>query len=94
MKKPALIITILMFLILTLSVVRIFVSNRIVTSGVVLGKVAEDLSGYRLENTVLSEKLYTMSSLTNIAFKAYDLGYTDSKTDFVLSNQVPVAIRQ
>lgn len=94
MKKPALIITILMFLILTLSVIRIFVSNRIATSGVVLGKVTEDLSRYRLENTVLSEKLYTMSSLTNIASKAYDLGYTDSKTDFVLSNQVPVAIRQ
>lgn len=94
MKKPALIITTLVLLIMSLSVIKIFVSNRIATSGVVLGKVGEDLSRYRLENTILSEKLYTLSSLTNIASKAYDLGYADSKTDFVLNNQVPVAIRQ
>lgn len=94
MKKPALIITTLVLTIITLSVVKIFVSNRIATSGVVLGKVQEDLSRYKLENTILSEKLYTLSSLTNLASKAYDLGYTDSKTDFVLSNQVPVAIKQ
>lgn len=94
MKKPALIITSLFILILALSVIKIFVSNRIATSGVVLGKVQEDLSKYKLENYTLSEKLYTLSSLTNIASKAYDLGYTDSKTDFVLNNQVPVAIKQ
>jgi hypothetical protein len=94
MKKPALIITTLVLTIVVLSVVKIFVSNRIATSGVVLGKVQEELLSYKLENTILSEKLYTLSSLTNIASKAYDLGYTDSKTDYVLSNQVPVAIKQ
>jgi hypothetical protein len=94
MKKPALIITTLVLIIVVLSIVKIFVSNRIATSGVVLGRVQEQLLSYKLENTILSEKLYTLSSLTNIASKAYDLGYTDSKTDFVLSNQVPVAIKQ
>ncbi len=94
MKKPTLIITSLVLLIIGLCVVKIFVSNRIATSGVVLGKAQEELSRYRLENSILSERLYTLSSLTNIASKAYDLGYTDTKTDFVLNNQVPVAIRQ
>lgn len=94
MKKPALIITLLFILILVLSIVKIFVSNSVATSGVVLGKVQEDLSKYKLENYILSEKLYTLSSLTNIASKAYDLGYTDSKTNFVLNSQVSVAIKQ
>ncbi len=94
MKKPALIITSLLLVIFTLSVVKIFVSNRIATSGVVLGKTQENLLRYGLENATLSEKLYALSSLTNIASKAYDLGYTDSKTDFVLNSQVSVAIKQ
>lgn len=94
MKKPALIITILMFLVITLFVVRIFVSNNISTSGAILGKVSQEINNYKFENTILSEKLYTASSLTIIASKAYDLGYTDSKTDFVLNNQLPVALKQ
>lgn len=94
MKKPALIIITLMFLILSLFVVRIFVSNKISTSGVILGKVLQELNNYKFENTILSEKLYTASSLTIIASRAYDLGYIGSKTDFVLNNQLPIAVKQ
>lgn len=94
MKKPALILGTLILIVVVLSVVRIFVSNRIATSGVVLGKVTEEVSKYKLQNSILSEKLYTISSLTNIASKATDLGYTDKKTDFVLSTKLPVAIKQ
>ena len=94
MKKPALIIGVLVILVVVLSVVRIFISNRVATSGVVLGKVQQELDDYKLENASLSEKLYTISSLTNISVQASNLGYTDKKTDFVLSTKLPVAIKQ
>ncbi|MEK7160265.1 MAG: hypothetical protein AAB702_02185 [Patescibacteria group bacterium] len=94
MKKPVLIIATLVFVILTLSVVRIFISNNISTSGVVLGKVGEELDKYKLENSITAEKLYTMASLTSVSQKAYTLGFVDSKSDFVLNQKVPVAIKQ
>jgi len=94
MRKPTLIIGTLLILVIILSVVRIFVSNRIATSGTVLGKVQEQISYYKLENAVLSERLYLESSLTNISSKARELGYTDKKTGFVLSGQLPVALKQ
>lgn len=94
MKKPALFITVLILSILILSVVRTFISNNVSTSGVLLGKAQEQIDKYKLENTLLEEKLYTQSSLTSIAVKADKLGYTDKKTDFVLTNQYPVAFKQ
>jgi len=94
MKKPILTITILISIILILSVVKIFVSNRIATSGVFLGKIEEEINSYKTQNAQLSEKIYTLSSLTNVSQKALQLGYIDQKTDFVLNTQVPVAFKQ
>lgn len=94
MKKPVLIITALVFIILTLSVVRIFISNNVSTSGMVLEKVTKELNKYKLENSIITEKLYTMASLTSVSDKAYELGFVDSKSGFVLNKQVPVAIKQ
>lgn len=94
MKKPGLIILALVLIILVLSVVRIFISNNVSTSGVVLGKIQEERDKYKFENSIISEKLYTASSLTNVSKEAYDKGFIDSKTDLVLTKQVPVAIKQ
>lgn len=94
MKKPYLTILILIFLVGVLSVVRIYISNNISTSGQLLGKAEEEINSLKLQNTLLSEKLYQQSSLTFVFSKAKDLGYTDSKTDFVLDNKLPVAIKQ
>ena len=94
MRKPALLISILIIIVITLSVVKTFISNNVSTSGVLLGKAQEEISTYKLENTLLAEKLYTESSLTSIAVKADKLGYIDKKTDFVLTNQYPVAYKQ
>ncbi len=94
MKKPGLIILTLILVIVALSVVKIFISNNVSTSGVVLVKIQEELDKYKFENSIIAEKLYTMTSLTNISNKARTLGYIDSKSDFVLSKQLPVAIKQ
>lgn len=94
MKKPQLILTFLFIITVALSITRIFVSNTIATSGVVLQDVTQARDSLRLENSLLSQRLYEDSSLTNISEKATKIGYTDKKTDFVLSTSVPVAIKQ
>lgn len=94
MKKPALIIGTLIFVVLILSIIRIFILNNISTSGVELGRAQDELNKYKFENSIIAQELYSFSSLTNVSQKAYDLGYIDSKSDFVLNKQVPVAIKQ
>lgn len=94
MRKPTLIISSLIIIILTLSVVRIFISNQVATSGVLLSKIQEEAAGLKTENVLLSEKLYTKSALVNIDSEAENRGYVEQKTDFVLNGQVPVAFKQ
>jgi hypothetical protein len=94
MKKPALLIMSLTILIIVLAIVRTFVANNISTSGVVLGKIEEKVEQYKLENSILAEQLYSMSSLTNISQKAYDLGYGDETSDLVLTQNKTVALKQ
>jgi len=94
MKKPTLIIGFLLFTIFMLYLVKISVSNQISTSGVALAEVNEKLNNLKVENTLLSEQLYELSSLTTIDEKAQKLGYVQSNGNFVLNGQVPVAIKQ
>lgn len=94
MKKPVLTIGMLIVVILVLSVVKTFVSNRILTSGTALSEAQDRINAYKLENTLLSEKLYSLSSLTNISIEADRMGFVEEKTSFVLSNPVPIALKQ
>jgi cell division protein FtsL len=94
MKKPILIITILLVTALTFSIVRIYISNQIATSGVVLGQVQGKIDAYKTQNIQLSEKLYSESSLTNISEEAAKEGYVAQSSDFVLNGQIPVAYKQ
>ena len=94
MKKPAKIIGILILIILGLSTVKIYISNGVATSGIILGKIEEEIGNYKLENSLLSEKLYSESSLTSVSAKAELLGYTDKRSDYVISSQQSVALKQ
>ena len=94
MKKPALFILILVTLVLALSIVRIFISNQIATSGVLLGNIEEQIDTYKTQNILLSEKLYTVSSLTYIENEAEQSGFVEQQSEFVLNGQLPVAYKQ
>ncbi len=94
MKKPVLTIGFLIIVTLVLSIVKIFVSNRISVSGLVLGEIEEKINYYKTENTLLSEKLYSLSSLTNVSVKANELGFVAEKSSFVLTNPLPIALKQ
>ncbi len=93
MNKPVLLIFGLVVTIVALAIIRTSIANNIVTSGVVLAQIQEQSDQYKLENSILYEKLYALSSLTNVAQKAYDLGYQDQASDFVLGKQT-VALKQ
>jgi cell division protein FtsL len=94
MKKPILIITTLLIIVLSLSIIRIYISNQIVTSGVVLGRVQSEVDSYKTQNIILAEKLYSESSLTSIAEKATKDGYIAQSSDFIVSGQIPIAFKQ
>ena len=93
MKKPAFLIILLILIIISLAIVRTFVSNNVATSGVALGRIQTQIEDYKLQNSVLAEKLFGLSSLTNLAQKAYDLGYTEEESSLVLSQKLPVALK-
>ena len=94
MRKPALIIAFLVFVILVLTVVRISVANKIATSGVELQSIEDQVASLRKENLILQEKFLTLSSFTQIASKASELGFVPSKANLVISSGIPVAIKQ
>jgi cell division protein FtsL len=94
MKKPVLIIGFLIIAILALSVVKTFVSNRISTSGSTLGAISDRINAYKIENTLLSEQLYSLSSLTNVLTKANSLGFVEGNSKFVITYPIPIAIKQ
>lgn len=94
MKKPVRIILFLVIVLLFLSIAKTFVSNRISTSGSELGIINEKINAYKIENTLLSEKLYALSSLTNILAQANSLGFAEEKSRFVLTNPLPIAFKQ
>ncbi|HYM65345.1 MAG TPA: hypothetical protein VES68_02580 [Candidatus Sulfotelmatobacter sp.] len=94
MKKWSKVIGILILIVVILATVKIYISNGVATSGIVLEKVEQEEDAYRLENSLLSEKLYTDSSLTHINEKAELLGYADKRSDYVISSQQSVALKQ
>ena len=94
MKKPALLILSLALTIVVLSIVKTYISNNIATSGVALSEVEQKIDGIKTENSLLSQKLYSYSSLTSIYEKAEKLGFVRNTKSFVLTSQYPIAVRQ
>lgn len=91
MKKPVFLLAILIFIIVGLLVIRTVISNTISTSGVVLGKTQDKLIKYKTENILLREKIFTLSSLSNISSAAGQIGFVGSKSNFALSKTRPIA---
>ena len=94
MKKPSLIITFLIGIIISLSIVKAIVYNRLSTTGAYVGKVEEEIDFYKTQNAILSEKLLTFSSLTNIKVEALELGFTnEGQSLLVLKTSTSLAVK-
>lgn len=95
MKKHKVTITSFLFLvIIILSIIQTAVSNRLSTSGIVLGKIEDEIRYYKTENASLAEGFFLASSLSNIASRAGVLGFVKEKSPLVLSTSDVVAVRQ
>lgn len=94
MKKPFFIIGILGVIIILLSVVQVVVSNSISTTGMVLGEMQTEIESYRKENTLLSEKILTLSSFDHVASVAAQLGYVPAGTPIAVTASLPLAINR
>lgn len=95
MKKPALIITVLIGLIVVLSLFKAVAHNRLSTEGVFVAELEDKISFYKTQNAILSEELLTSSSLTNIVAKAEELGFTSkSQSLLVLKTSRPLAVKR
>lgn len=93
MKKPVLLIIINGIIIVTLSLVQVVVANSISTTGIELGKMEKEIAVYKKKNAVLHEQVLISSSLTQIASKAGEMGFEESKTQLVVESPLPIAKR-
>lgn len=94
MKKPTFVIIFIAFLIIALSIARVIVSNNLSTAGLTVLKLENQLNSYKIENTMLREKLLSHTSLFYISSQASKLGFVENKTSFTLTKPLPLAIKQ
>lgn len=92
MKKPIVCVIFLAMVIFNLSLLQVVVSNRLSTTGVVLGTLQDEIQKYQTENTILSERLLVATSLNTIASAAAQVGFSEAKAPIVLGN--PIALAQ
>ena len=83
-----------MFLIISLSLTRVIVSNNLSTVGITLLKLENKLNSYKIENTNLRERLLNFTSLSYISSESSQLGFVENKTNFTLTKPLPLAIKQ
>lgn len=93
MRKYSLIIIFLLVLVVTLSIVKAVLYNKLSTSGVLVGKLEEEINYYKTQNVILEEKLLSLSSLANISLKAIGLSFVQQDSSLVLK-PLPLAIKQ
>jgi len=94
MNKAKALLIVLIGIIVVLSLTRIVVSNIFAVDGIQLDQMQQQISLLNHENMILSEKVYTSSSLTNIASNASSLGFVEEKSQVALSNSSPLALKQ
>lgn len=94
MKKYNLIITVLILTTLFLFGARVIILNRMSTSGFAMSKINKESSFYKTQNAILSEYYLVGSSLTNLASAAAKLGFVEGKSNFVLTNLLPLAVKR
>lgn len=93
MKKPLIILSALILVILGLFVTRTAISNRISTSGVELGKAQDEIKKIKTENYIIREQIFALSSLITISSSAAKIGFIESKETLAISGAKPIARR-
>lgn len=93
-RKPLVLISSIVLVIVTLSVVRVAILNSISTTGIELVHLQTELTRYKKENVLLKEEYLAVSSLSTIDKQAKSLGFVDTKSHIYLNTPLPLALRQ
>ncbi|MEK7092506.1 MAG: hypothetical protein AAB907_02680 [Patescibacteria group bacterium] len=91
MKKPLSFISVIVGIVVLLTVLQVVVSNKLSTTGVVLGRYQDEIRKYETENTILAQKLLISTSLASIASQAASLGFIEGNNKLILSAPIPLA---
>lgn len=95
MKRTGILFIGIGVVIVALLIVQISVSNMLSTGGIQLSQIQTQISQYQRQNTILKEKILTMSSLTTLSAEAVKKGFVLNTTAFeVVSNTQPLAYKQ
>jgi cell division protein FtsL len=94
MNKKTFILAIVIFTVIALSVTQVVVSNRLSTAGIEVGEIEDQIREYKAQNSILSEKIFQASSLSNISSKASKLGFIEGKSQLVLKTSLPLAVKR
>lgn len=92
MNRARIILISLYSLVAVFAIIQITASNFLATDGVNLAQIQNNISRIKKENMVLSEKVYTLSSLTEVASSAAMLGFIPEKDTLFLNTPLPVAM--
>ena len=93
MKRPRLIIVLILLLIVGLSVVQAVVANKISTTGIQLGEVQAEITSLKKDNAILHEKILALSSLNHIASVSGEMGFVPNTSHVYLSTPLPLALK-
>lgn len=91
MKRTKLLLGGLIGIILLMGVTQAVASNRISTAGIELGNLQTELKTVKRENTLIREKILTISSLTRLASRAGEMGFVEGKQAIYISSPQQVA---
>lgn len=94
MKKSSVTILILIATIIALSIVQTGISNKLSTKGIMVSKIESEINYYKTQNAILSEKLLSYASLTNLTSRASKLGFAKKRSEITLGSSLPLAFKQ
>lgn len=81
---------IIILIIFTLLLIQVIVANRLTSDGITLNRLESEGGAISEENQLLEREIATSSSLTKIAVKAEEAGFTKAQPLFLVP-EVPVA---
>lgn len=95
MKRHAFILSLFVVMAIVLSVVQIIFGTLYTTAGIELSQLQTQKQAFDKENMLLSEKLFTMSSLTTVEASAKQIGFEDetSKSMLVVTQNSAFALK-
>lgn len=94
MKKPILILTCLILVIIGLTVTRAIVSNTLSTTGVDLSRIDQDIDSYQRKNALIQERILQASAFTTLEQEAEQRGYEAMSSQIVLTSPLPIAYKR